>query len=120
MSTEIKKTEAPKPAAKHTTPLDANVYRLSNRTPFRNAIFHSKIIIKKHGSVKIEAIGAVTSEATKIAQTLVKHGYALIKSIHTEQFVGSDEHSRFQIKISILLEKSAQFDAMTETIVIKE
>ena len=119
MSTEAKKTEAPKETPKQ-NPLDANVYRLSNRVPFRQAIFYSKIVIKKQGSVKIEAIGAVTSEAAKIAHTLVKHGYATIKNIHTEQFVGTREHDRFQIKISILLEKSADFDKMTETIVLKE
>jgi hypothetical protein len=88
---------------------------------FRQAIFYSKIIIKKHGSVQIEAIGAATSEASKVAQTLVKHGYAKIQSLRTEQFVGDrGDKDRFQIKIVIHLTKSADFDKMTETLVIKE
>lgn len=120
MSTEVKKTEAPKNTAKTTENLDPNVYRLSSRIALKQAIFFSKIIMKKHGSVRLEAIGTVSSEASKIAQTLVKHGYAVVKSIQTEQFASTREHSRFTIKISILLEKSAQFDKMTETLVIKE
>jgi hypothetical protein len=48
--------------------------------------------MKKHGSLKLESVGAATSEASRIAQTLVKHGYAKIRSINTEQFSapGSD------------------------------
>jgi hypothetical protein len=39
--------------------------------------------MKKHGSVQLESVGAATSEASKIAQLLVKNGYATIKSIST-------------------------------------
>jgi hypothetical protein len=115
VSKDVKETTKP------TRSLDSNVYRLSNRVLFRQAIFFSKIIIKKHGSVQIEAIGAATSEASKVAQTLVKHGYAITQSIKTEQFVGErGEKDRFQIKIVINLTKSANFDKMTETLVLKE
>lgn len=75
--------------------------------------------MKKHGNVQIEAIGIASSEASKVAQTLVKHGYATIKSIRTEQFVGDKERARFQIKIIINLEKTAEFDKMTETIKLR-
>lgn len=78
--------------------------------------------MKKHGSLQLESVGAATSEASRIAQTLVKHGYAKIKSITTEQFVpaGSDDRARFQIKLVVVLEKAADFDKLTETLLIKQ
>lgn len=54
-------TTVAKETTKTTKPLDTNVYRLSSRVLFKQAVFFSKIIIKKHGSVQIEAIGAATS-----------------------------------------------------------
>lgn len=57
MTTQAKNVNTVSKDAKETTkttrPLDTNVYRLSNRVLFRQAIFFSKIIIKKHGSVQI-------------------------------------------------------------------
>ena len=111
MSTEAKKPEATKEKTETTKEaprtqkfVEANIYRLSSKVLFRQAVFFSKIIMKKHGNVQIEAIGAATSEATKVAQTLVKHGYAKLKSIRTEQFIGErGERDRFQIKIIINL-----------------
>ena len=77
--------------------------------------------MKKHGSLQLESVGAATSEASRIAQTLVKHGYAKIKSINTSQFVfNNEEKGRFQIKLTIVLEKGADFDKLTDTLVIKE
>ena len=123
MSTEAKKQETTKEPARQArdkNAVETNVYRLSLRTPYRQSIFISKIIMKKHGSVQLESVGAATSEASRVAQTLVKHGYAKIKSINTEQFVpGREERGRFQIKLIIVLEKAADFDKLTETLVIK-
>jgi hypothetical protein len=83
--------------------------------------------MKKHGSIQIDSVGITTAEATKVAQILVKHGYAKIKSIHTEQFHGGDREDRredrrdqrFQVKLIIVLEKSADFDKLTEELTIK-
>lgn len=123
MTTEVKKQETTKenprqPRDKNT---ETNVLRLSLRTPFRQAVFISKIIMKKQGSLQLESVGAATSEASRIAQTLVKHGYAKIKSINTTQFVPTNEEKgRFQIKLTIVLEKAADFDKLTETLVIRQ
>ena len=93
--------------------VDTNVYRLSLKNLFKQSVFISKIIMKKHGSVQLESVGAATSEASRIAQTLVKHGYAKIKSINTEQFNTNNDKARFQIKLTIVLEKGADFDKLT-------
>lgn len=89
MTTENKKQETTKEPLKQVRDKNAetNIYRLSLKNPFRQSVFVSKIIMKKQGSVQIESVGAATSEASRVAQTLVKHGYAKIKSISTEQFV---------------------------------
>jgi hypothetical protein len=63
--------------------------------------------MKKHGSLQLESVGAATSEASKISQLLVKQGYAKIKSINTEQFLPNGDKGRFQIKLVIVLDKSA-------------
>lgn len=99
---------------------DSNVYRLANRVQPRKAMFLAKIIMKKHGSIQIESVGIATSEATKLAQMLTKHGYASIKSIRTEQFKPENGRGRFLIKLFIHLEKSAQFDKLTEGIELKK
>lgn len=73
--------------------------------------------MKKHGSIQIESVGAASSEAAKVAQILVKNGLATIKSIRTEQFHADNTERRertFQIKLIVLLEKSEQFDKLTE------
>ena len=81
--------------------------------------------MKKHGSIELDSVGITTAEATKVAQILVKHGFAKIKSIRTEQFQGGREErregrdQRFQVKMVIVLEKSAEFDKLTEDLNIK-
>lgn len=98
---------------------DSNIYRLAHKNPVGKSIFLSKIIIKKHGSVQLESVGAATSDATKVAQVLVKQGLATVKSIRTEQFHrdnSGERERRFQIKLIILLEKTANFDKLTENL----
>lgn len=55
---QIKMTEKPKANA---SIQDTNVYRLANRVQPRKAMFLSKIIMKKHGSIQIESVGIATS-----------------------------------------------------------
>ncbi len=114
MATTAAKTES-KPTQ------NTNILRLSNRTPNRKAMFISKIILKKHGSIQLESVGIATSEATKVAQMLVKHGYAKIKKIRTEQFIPESDRRRggFQIKLFVNLEKTAEFDKLTEDIELR-
>jgi len=83
-------------------------------------MFLAKIIMKKHGSIQIESVGVATSEASKIAQMLTKHGYATLKSIRTEQFNPESDERRFQVKMYIVLEKSEAFDKLTEDIELRK
>lgn len=102
---------------------DSNVYRLSFRNRTGQSVFLSKVILKKHGTIQIESVGAATSESAKVVQILVKHGYANIKNIRTEQFHPDSTERRergFQIKMIVLLEKSANFDKLTENLDRKE
>lgn len=101
---------------------ETNVYRVSARSQTGRSLFLSKIIMKKHGSIELDAVGATSAEATKVAQILVKQGYAKIRSIKTEQFNGGREErrdQRFQVKLVIVLDKSADFDKLTEDLNIK-
>ncbi len=84
--------------------------------------------MKKHGSIELDSVGVTTAEATKLAQILVKQGFAKIRSIRTEQFNGGREERRerreqrdqhFQVKLVIVLEKSAEFDKLTEELSIR-
>lgn len=99
---------------------DSNIYRLASNVQPRKAMFLAKIILKKHGSIQIESVGVATSEASKIAQMLLKHGYANLKSIRTEQFNPESDPRRFQVKLFIVLEKSTQFDKLTEDIELRK
>jgi hypothetical protein len=83
-------------------------------------MFLSKIILKKHGSIQIESVGIATAEASKLAQMLTKHGYVNLKSIRTEQFNPDANGHRFQVKLYIVLEKSSQFDKLTEDIELRK
>lgn len=101
---------------------ETNVYRLSTRSATGRSLFLSKLIMKKHGSIELDSVGVSTTEACKVAQILVKQGYAKIKSIHTEEFKSGREDrrdGRFQVKLVIVLEKSAGFDKLTEDLSIK-
>ena len=111
MSTGAKKTE------ERNKVKDSNIYRISFKNGTGKSVFISKVIIKKFGSIQIESVGAATSEATKVAQILVKQGYATSKSIRTEQFHPDEierREAKFQIKLIVVLEKTAQFDKLTE------
>jgi hypothetical protein len=115
------KPAAEVPAAPKRTVQDSNIYRLANRVPLRKAMFLSKIILKKHGSLQLESVGIATSEASKLAQMLTKHGYAKLKSIRTEQFHSESGRERgFQVKLFIVLEKGADFDKLTEDIELRK
>ena len=124
MTTEVKKqgnaTQDKNQERNHDRLTETNVYRLSSKTNFRQAIFICKIILKKHGNVQIESIGTASSEASRVIHTLEKHGYATLKSLRTEQFVGDRDEGRFQTKLIGVLDKSAEFDKLTENIEIRE
>lgn len=114
-------TKAPTKTGEVRTVQDSNIYRLANRVPLRKAMFLSKIILKKHSSLQLESVGVATSEATKLAQMLTKHGYAKLKSIKTEQFHSDSGRDRgFQVKLFIVLEKGADFDKLTQDIELRK
>jgi hypothetical protein len=57
---------------------DNNVYRVRRNSKLNQGLFLSKLVILKHGSVQIEAMGECISLAFKFAQILNKNGYASI------------------------------------------
>lgn len=47
-------------------------------------MFLSKLVLKKHGTVQLEAMGECISLAFKFAQILAKNNYATIQTIREE------------------------------------
>ena len=101
MTTETKQQDAPKDTSKNTPKdtqyqknNDTNIYRLSAKTPFGKGMSVANIIIQKHGGIQLESLGTATSVASRVAQTLAKHGYASIKSIRSEQFSDAEDEKK--------------------------
>jgi DNA-binding XRE family transcriptional regulator len=96
-----------------------NVYRVRRSTKLNQGIFLCKLILKKHGSLQLEGMGECISLAFKIAQVLSKNDYAAIQAIQEENI---ERESRKEInpKITVKLNKSAQFDKLTEDIKLRE
>lgn len=97
---------------------ETNVYRVGRNSRLYEGLFLSKLVLKKHGSVQIEGMGESIYLAFKFGQILSKNGLATIKSIREEN-VESEGRKGINPKISILLEKSANFDNLTKDIVLR-
>ena len=90
-------------------------------------MFVAKIYLKERQKVELHAMGEATSNAVRVAESLVRQGFATLKSIKSETWSPEDEKKepvkekeQFQkirkIKLVIILEKSKNFDKMTETL----
>ena len=62
---------------------ETDVYRVRRNTRLNEGLFLCKLIMKKHGTVQIEGMGASISFVTKFSQILSKNGFATIKSIRS-------------------------------------
>lgn len=58
-----------------------NVYRVRRDSRLNQAIFLSKVVLKKHGTIQIEGMGESISLVAKLAQILQKNGLANTTSI---------------------------------------
>lgn len=95
---------------------DTNVYRVRRDTRLPQALFLSKIIIKKHGSVQIEGVGESISLVAKLAQILSKDGLVNVDSYATENI---GEGKSINPKLIAKLNKSNKFDELTQNIVLR-
>lgn len=98
---------------------DSNVYRVGRNSRVNEAVFLAKLVLKKHSSAQLEALGQSISLQFKIAQILSKNGYATIQSIKEENF---EREGRREInpKVTIVLQKSKDFDKLTEGLTLRE
>lgn len=77
------------------------------------------MVLKKHATVQIEGMGECISLAFKFAQILSKNGLANIQAIREEN-VEREGRREINPKITIVLKKSADFDKLTEGLVLKQ
>lgn len=98
---------------------ETNVYRVGRNSKLNQGLFLSKLVLKKHGSVQIEGMGESISLAFKFAQILSKNGLANIQRIHEEN-VEREGKREINPKIAITLTKSANFDKLTEGLILRE
>jgi hypothetical protein len=96
-----------------------NVYRVRRNSRLNEGLFLSKLVLKKHGNVQLEGMGECISLAFKFAQVLSKNGYATIQSIKEEN-VEREGRREINPKITLLLSKSANFEKLTEGIVLRD
>ena len=75
-------------------------------------------MLKKHGSAQIEGMGETISLVSKFSQILVKDGLATISNIRSEN-VERGERKAINPKPIVTLKKSADFDKLTEGLVLK-
>ena len=63
---------------------ETNIFRVRKNTSLNQGLFLCKLVIKKHGSVKIEGMGECISLVSKFSQILNKNGLAVIETIRSE------------------------------------
>lgn len=98
---------------------ETNIYRIRKSSKLNQGLFLSKLVLKKHGDIHIEAMGECISLAFKMSQILSKNGYATIQSIREEN-VEREERSSINPKITVVLKKSPAFDKLTEGLTLRE
>lgn len=98
---------------------ETDIYRVRRDSRLNQGLFLSKLILKKHGTVQIEGMGESISLVSKISQILSKNGYATIKNIASGN-VERDNSRSINPKLTIKLAKTAEFDKLTEAIVLRQ
>lgn len=63
---------------------ETNVYRVRGNSRLNQGLFLCKLILKKHGSLQIEGMGASISLVSKFSQILSKNGLATVQKIQSE------------------------------------
>lgn len=108
--------DAQKEAAKFN---ETDIYRVRRDSRLNQGLFLCKLILKKHGTVQIEGMGESISLVSKISQILSKNGFATIKSINSGNVERENSRS-INPKLTVKLTKTAEFDKLTEGIVLKQ
>ena len=96
-------------------PEDNNI-NVSSKKQAKMYIFAAKIVLKKFGNVTLKGLGNATENCVNIAESLERYNYAKITRIYSEtvQIDDTKDDSRKAAKFVVSLEKSAQFDKLTE------
>ena len=97
---------------------ETNVFRVRRETRLQQGLFLAKLVLKKHGSAQIEGMGETISLVSKFAQILAKDGLATVSNIRSENVERRDRKA-INPKLIVTLKKSADFDKLTEGLVLK-
>ena len=97
---------------------DNNIFRVRKQSRLNQSIFLCKLILKKHGSIQIEGMGECISLVAKLSQILGKDKLANVTRINGDNVEGEKKH--INPKLAIQMNKSADFDKLTENIKINE
>ena len=98
---------------------ETDVFRVRRESRLNQGLFLCKIILKKHGTVQIQGMGECISLVAKISQILTKNGLATAQKI-TSDNVQREGSRSLNPKLTIKMTKSANFDKLTEDIVLKQ
>ena len=109
----MRKTEQSTPATN-----DTDIYRVRKDSKLNQGLFLCKVILKKHGTIQIEGMGECISLVTKLSQILSKNNFAVMCNLKSENVEREGQRS-INPKLSVKMQKSAEFDKLTENIVPK-
>merc|ERR1712194_1000157 len=94
---------------------DTNEVNISTRRDARFYIFLSKIILKKFGNIELKALGQAADICVRVGENLERYKYANIKNISSETIDLEDsDRKRKGARFVVKLEKSSEFDSLTE------
>lgn len=65
-----------------------DLYRVRKNTRLNEALYLSKVVLKKHGTIQIEGMGECISMVAKLSQILSKDKLAKIESIKADNVDG--------------------------------
>jgi hypothetical protein len=105
-----------KPEEKKLFEPETNELNISRSRKPNFYIFLSKIIMKKFGNIELRALGQAADVCVTVADTLQRHNYANITKIYSQTIeLEDDDRKRKGARLVVRLEKSDQFDKLTET-----
>ena len=82
-------------------------------------IFAAKVVLKKFGNVQLAGLGNACENCVSVAESLQRYNYASIQKIYSETISIDDKdgHSRKSAKFVVKLDKTADFDKLTENFI---
>lgn len=92
---------------------EPDVYRVRRNSRLTEALFLTKIIMKKHGRCQLEGMGESISLVAKIAQILTKDQVAVLEKTSA---LNVSESKSVSPKLVISLGKGKLFEQLTENI----